>query len=698
MPDDLLGEIRALRETLNRVSMRLEMLEQRAAARVPAGGAASRVPVGGASRPLPNPPAAEPSIPALTGPPSPKIAPRENLELKIGRYWLNRIGILSLVLGTAFFLVYSFQYLGPAAKIAMGYAIGAALMLLGLRLERRPGIEWYGRGLIGGAWAVLYFTTYAMYFVPETKVLYSGPIDLVLLLIVAAAAVRHALAYRSPTIAMLAFVLGFLTTGISEVTWFTFVSSVILIGSLVITAVRLRWHALLLYGMAGSYFTHLVSIQQHISFDSALGLGASTPAQAVFWLHASFLTLYWIGYTVGVLALDEREEQRRNALLTTAVVNGLAFTLLLLPRVSAAFPGEAHVALLLIGACYLALTLLAEKRGLRAVSKAHLLLGLTLVTIAIPQKLNHHATSFLWLLEVGSLAWLGVRFHLWPYRTFALALGYGALVWFFATEWGSVDRMVVLGRSLEWRWVTGCTAIASYAVAATASRRLEPGRYRWYFEGRAFHLHCAGACVVLWTLTTRTAPFRMLPLYWTLEAAAVTALGWGIKDRGVRVFGALWFLPTILVLLSSIVSSWQFDLKIALTLVAALYAMSLLYRAVPPAPAFAIERHVTNVYAVTASLLLAGALWRALPRSWLSLAWALEGLALVVAGFRLPDKFYRVCGLVIFSMLLLKILFADLAAAGTIYRILSFAVAGAILLLASFGYARFSGKDSKPEA
>jgi len=31
--------------------------------------------------------------------------PRENLELKIGRYWLNRLGILSLVLGTAFFLV-----------------------------------------------------------------------------------------------------------------------------------------------------------------------------------------------------------------------------------------------------------------------------------------------------------------------------------------------------------------------------------------------------------------------------------------------------------------------------------------------------------------------------------------------------------------------------------------------------------------
>jgi len=68
-----------------------------------------------------------------------------------------------------------------------------------------------------------------------------------------------------------------------------------------------------------------------------------------------------------------------------------------------------------------------------------------------------------------------------------------------------------------------------------------------------------------------------------------------------------------------------------------------------------------------------------------------------VIGFRLPDKSYRMSGLGVFSILLLKILFVDLAAAETIYRILSFAVAGAILLLASFGYAKFTGKESKPK-
>jgi len=229
VPDDLLEEIRALKETLARVSSRLEALEQLAASRPPVTVAESSA----ASSPRP---AAMPAAPIPVPPPSvasaraaePPRAARENLELKIGRYWLNRIGILSLVLGTAFFLVYSFQYLGPAAKIAMGYAMGAVLLVLGLRLERKPGIEWYGRGLMGGGWAVLYFTSYAMYHVPETKILGSAALDLILLLVVAAGAIRHALTYRSPAITMLAFLLAFLTTGISQVTYFTFISSVIL--------------------------------------------------------------------------------------------------------------------------------------------------------------------------------------------------------------------------------------------------------------------------------------------------------------------------------------------------------------------------------------------------------------------------------------------------------------------------------------
>ncbi len=699
MQDDFLEEIRELRETLSRVSRRLDMLEGRAASSP--GVAVPPSPPVAATTPAPSAPPPVPSLVTRIRGAAPIASepdvPRENLELKIGRYWLNRIGILSLVLGTAFFLVYSFQYMGPVAKLAVGYAVGAALMILGLRLERKQGIEWYARGLLGGAWAVIYFATYAMYHVPETKVLTSAPVDLVLLLLVAAGAVRHALTYRSQAITAFAFLLGFLTTGISEVTSFTFLSSVILIGSLVVLSVRMRWHGLLLCGMVGSYLTHIVSVQRHIVYDGWTYTWADTIPQAVFWLHASFLGLYWVGYTLGVLAFDEREEPRRKALTTTTVVNGLAFTLLLLPRIASAYRGATYIALLVIGGVYLALSFVATKRALPSVSSAHLLLGLSLVTLAIPEKLAHRTAAYFYFVEVAALAWLGVVVDRWAYRLFAMVLGFFALIWVLPYEM----RPAFAPWNFS-RWAIGSVAVLCYAAAAAASKRLKPDRFRWYGERYTFHLYGAAACIALWSVTWVTASFPRVAFYMTLEAAGVTVLGWLLRDRVIRMYGALWFAtPVLLTLFGLVLSAMEAAAwypRSALAVVGFLYATSLLYRAKRPEPAFGIERHFTNLYAVTASLLLAGILWHDVARNWLSLAWAIEGLALVVVGFKLPDKYYRMSGLTIFAILLLKVLFVDLAAAETIYRILSFAVAGAILLLASFGYAKFTQKGTKPEA
>jgi len=685
--DEMLQEIRSMREALSRMSARLDALERQA------GSPAPIQPVPASST--------DPIAVAIVGARAPRpVAParpssRENLEVTIGRYWLNRLGILSLVLGTAFFLVYSFQYLGPPAKIAMGYGVGVALLILGLRLERKPGLAWYALGLMGGGWAVLYFTTYGMYHVPETKILSSAAVDAVLLLVVAAGAVRHALTKRSQTLTMLAFLLGFLTTGISEVTGFTFLSSVILIGSLVILAVRFRWHLLLLYGVIASYLTHLFAVEPHIA-HAASAFPSLTPEQSFFWLNGAFLTLYFLGYSLGALALDEKEESRQSALLTATVLNGPVFALTLLPLLPAAYPGRTYLALLLLGLISLALSLVAGRRGLRAVSSAHLLLGLTFATIAIPLQLTHRWTSVLWYAEVAILSTLGVRFDRWAYRLFALLLGFTSLIWVFPYELAARTRFEASGWSISWPWTIGLAAILCYGIAAFVSRRLPADRHRWDLERNSFHLYAGFASVVLWVLTVAETSLPRVPLYWSLEAVGVTLLGWAIRDRGIRLIGALWFLAPAVLVLASFMIPGIWNRSAAITVLASLYATGLLYRATPPAPQFHVERHLTVVYVVGASLFLAGVLWHDLAPRWLSPAWALEGLALVVIGFRLPDKYYRVSGLVLFTILLLKILFVDLAAAQTIYRILSFVAAGVILLLASYGYARFNARESRP--
>jgi uncharacterized membrane protein len=45
-----------------------------------------------------------------------------NLEKTIGQYWLNRIGIVAILIGVSYFLKYAFEdnWIGPGGRIAIG--------------------------------------------------------------------------------------------------------------------------------------------------------------------------------------------------------------------------------------------------------------------------------------------------------------------------------------------------------------------------------------------------------------------------------------------------------------------------------------------------------------------------------------------------------------------------------------------------
>jgi uncharacterized membrane protein len=621
----------------------------------------------------------------------------ETLETKIGRYWLNRIGIASLVLGIAFFILYSFQYLGAAAKIGIGLAVGAGLVGLGVWLERKASLGAFARGLIGGGWAVIYFTTYAMHHIPAVRVVPNALADLVLLAIVAAGAVAHALKYRSQVITALAFSLGFITTSISDVTYFTLASSVLLVLGLVTVAARQRWHGLLLYGIAGSYLTHIFWVQSQIAMSPIIAVHTANVTISQFWLHASFLALYWIAYTVGILSLDEADSSRRNALLTATLVNGLMGITQLISRFPAAYEGSRYLALLGVGAAYTLLSPVATARKLPTLAPAHLLLGLTLMTLAIPERLSDRWTSALWIIEVASLTWLGLRYNRWTYRVFAFGLGVVVFFrWVMMDAW-SITPVEVLGWSIPWRMFIGPIAVGSFAASATSYRMASDRAAQRPIEELAFPLYTAAASLVAWKLTWLEGEPSFVSLLWALEAAALVLLGWRFKERILRLYGAVWFgSVTLRELLTIILQRSWWELPVTIGVIGVLYGASALYRLALSRDSFGIEEGLHHGYAWAASLLLTLTLWRDVAHQWLSLACAAEGLALIAIGFLLKDRPFRTSGLLVFALMVLRVLFVDLAGAETVYRILSFIVVGAILLAASFAYARFTTKRTQP--
>ena len=122
-------------------------------------------------------------------------------------------------------------------------------------------------------------------------------------------------------------------------------------------------------------------------------------------------------------------------------------------------------------------------------------------------------------------------------------------------------------------------------------------------------------------------------------------------------------------------------------MIAILYAAQFL----APREAPGVERHARAFYSMLASLLLAILLFYEVSGGVLTMAWAVEALALLGAGFPLRDRLQRLSGLALFLACVLKLFLYDLRELETVNRILSFIVLGLILVGVSWMYTRFRG-------
>src|SRR5690348_321993 len=114
-----LAEVRRLLRELN---ARVEALER--------ASGIQRVPVAAPPPPPGQVPPATKAPAAEVQPPSFATAtkPEKDLESKIGGQWLNRIGIVAMLIGVSYFLKYAFEndWIGPAGRIVIGLLAGAA--------------------------------------------------------------------------------------------------------------------------------------------------------------------------------------------------------------------------------------------------------------------------------------------------------------------------------------------------------------------------------------------------------------------------------------------------------------------------------------------------------------------------------------------------------------------------------------------
>lgn len=336
--------------------------------------------------------------------------PGRSLENRIGSQWFNRVGILAVLIGVAWFLKLAFDHhwIGPIGRVVIGLFAGAALIAWSERFQRRGYTAFsYSLKAIGsGTLYLSLWAAFSLYGILPAAAAFAA--------MIAVTAFNGFMAWiRDAELLALYAILGGLSTpllispgGNHEVALFTYL---LMLDLAVLTLVALRpWSRLLFVAFWGTAFF-------------VAGWWAEFYTQAQAGRTASFVACFFLIFALAprLARVDFAEPDRLSAWdhlavvvlpLVNAALGFLAlYSLLAPPTAKWAAPWLAVV----FGALYLLVLRLPARGLLRAspnlLSALHLAIAIVFLTIAIPLWTHGRWLTIGWLTEGAALVWLAGR-------------------------------------------------------------------------------------------------------------------------------------------------------------------------------------------------------------------------------------------------------------------------------------------------
>jgi hypothetical protein len=322
------------------------------------------------------------------------------LEEVLGMTLFAKIGIVLLVLGFALLGRVALISMGPGPRVAMIYAVAGVMLGGGIWLERNERYRLVGRTGIGGGWALLFFTTYAMNHVGAMAIISSNTLDCVLMLAVAIAMVTHTLRYQSQLVTGLAFLLAFSTVALSQDSVYALVAGVILVFGIVAITLRMSWYELEVFGMLASYANHFYWLYKLYPDGMA---GQAFPQ---FWPSAIILVLYWFIFRLSYIVRRIRTARNESVSTVAALTN----TMLLLGvlKFQSTRPELAFFALLGLGAVEFFFGQLPITRRRRPAFVLLTVMGTILVFAAAPFRFSGNNIALFWMIAAEVLLIAGL--------------------------------------------------------------------------------------------------------------------------------------------------------------------------------------------------------------------------------------------------------------------------------------------------
>jgi uncharacterized membrane protein len=644
-------------------------------------------------------------------PPSSEGHPR-SLEMKLGGKWLNWVGIVMLLVGIGFFLKYAYDnaWIGPKGRLAIGVFLGIISLGLGERFRRRAWSVLF-QVLTGGGLATFYL---CVFFSFQVYRLADQPIAMILAASVTALAVILAVAYDALPIAILAVIGGFLSpvllsTGTNHpYALFTYIAILDMVAMGV--AYFRRWRALDLLCFIGTIVMYLGWHQRFYAPDQM------TPALA-------FTSLFYLMF----LLIPTLHGLVRRLPLTVEGLVMIVFSALfsffsyysLLFRDYRYFMGFTVLGQALL--VFLLFQVWSRRVGTdNDTSAGFLTITLGLVIVAIPIQLRLYGIPIAWSMEGTVLVLLGIRFRQIICRVaglVALMLAAGGLVYRLPLH------VVPFTSVLNIPFGSWSLVIAMTAIAACMLHRKETGHKEVdsFLTGIFFLLALVLACSLFsleisgfWTVNHPVAHYRTyetgsLVALWSLIPIIIAFI---LVRRGAKAWMPLpWICSAIggFVLFASLehysYPSRLFALNASflpkLIFVLSLWVTASLYRRLDLKLKHAADVHALAGHAILAMVVaFEFARWGhystlitpKMSFSLISAAWALQAFLVIWIGLARQIPLLRYLGFALFLLAVGKTLIVDMSEMEKVYRIVSFAACGLLLVGAGYFYQRYSSR------
>ena len=588
-----------------------------------------------------------------------------NLEERLGTDWLNKLGIVILVIGVALFLGFQLQHVGPSGKVLVGYLVSVVMLGGGIFFERNERWRVLARAGIGGGWALLFFTTYAMNHISAARVLTSEPTDLVLLLLVAAAMVVHTLRYQSQVVTGLAFLLAFSTINISHGSVSSLWAGVILSAGLALVAVRRAWYELEIFGILAAYLNHYYWLQPIIE-----PMGAHHHPFPELTASTALLIAYWLIFRASYIVRHIRNSHQENVSSTAALLN--TFLFLGLIAYQAARPELAFPFLLAVGSVEMVLGQLRITRRRRIAFVILSTVGAVLLVSAFAYKYSGGKLAVIWLLEAEALLLAGVWTREILFRRLGMLAAFLAAGHMMFVDTADLAHARNLRGfdfpDLHFALMFVVAALVLYATSHIFLRR-PAGLITTQVEERGTqamsHLAALLAVFAAWALST--------DVWWAIGWSALAALmsfaswRWKLKELTLQANGLLLlaFLRAAIVNVPDawplLGHTWLTRRLFAVSLVAVFTYLAARWMEVP---GWKDSRRVSQVCTWGGSTLIALLIWYQLRPASVALGWMLMGLVAFELGFARRSFSLRLQAYVAVAASFLRMFFVNLNAAG----------------------------------